>query len=283
MKQRAYAKINLCLDVAGIREDGYHDLKMIMAPVRFYDLLETIPAEETTLTLNRSYLPVDDKNTIIKTIRLMQEEYGIDMEFTCNLQKQIPTRAGLGGGSADAAAAIRLIDSLCHLHMTSWEMLDIARQVGSDVPFCLVNKTSYVTGTGDVIEPFECNPDFELLLVKPRNGVSTKECFKLVDSTEVIHPDCMKMKEALINNDYEGVISSLGNSMETAAEQLVPDIADIKRDMKEMGFDGVLMSGSGSTVFGITRDHDLCAKAFREFKARKYFVRTTEILGEDRR
>ena len=137
MKERAYAKINLCLDVVGRRDDGYHELKMIMVPIDFYDVLEMNIAYETTLELNRSYLPVNEKNTIIKAIRVMQETYGIREEFECRLSKHIPTRAGLAGGSADAAAAIRMINRMLRLDLSMSEMIDVGRQVGADVPFCI--------------------------------------------------------------------------------------------------------------------------------------------------
>ena len=137
MKERAYAKINLCLDVAGKREDGYHDLKMIMVPIDFYDLLEMKPAFETTLSLNRAYLPVNDKNTIIKAINVMKQRYGFQMEFECILQKHIPTRAGLAGGSADAAAAIRMINRMLNLNMSEEDMISVGKEVGADVPHML--------------------------------------------------------------------------------------------------------------------------------------------------
>lgn len=280
MRERAYAKINLCLDVAGKREDGYHELKMIMVPIDFYDTLEMIPGQaETTLSLNRSYLPVNEKNTIIKAIMVMKETYSFDDHYACVLQKHIPTRAGLAGGSADAAAAIRMINRMLHLHMTRDEMIDVGRKVGADVPFCLLNRPAYVEGIGERITPFTCDPDFELLLVKPRKGVSTKEAFAVVDSEDPVHPDCMKMREALIRNDYESVVSSLGNSLEEAAVTLVPDIRKVKEELSEKGFDGVLMSGSGSTVFGITRNHELLEKAMAEMKSEGYFVRRTRIVG----
>ena len=119
MKERAYAKINLCLDVVGEREDGYHELKMIMAPVDFYDVLEMVPAETTTMSLNRSFLPVNDKNTVIKAINVMRECYGFTEEFACSLQKHIPTQAGLAGGSADAAAAIRIMNRRTRIVVSS--------------------------------------------------------------------------------------------------------------------------------------------------------------------
>lgn len=278
MKERAYAKINLCLDVAGRREDGYHDLKMIMVPIDFYDLLEMTPARETTLEVNRSYLPVNDKNTIIKAIRVMQERYHFDLGFACNLQKHIPTRAGLAGGSADAAAAIRIMNRMLRLNMSEEEMISVGKEVGADVPFCCINKPAVVEGIGDIITPFSCRTDFEILLVKPKKGVSTKEAFEIVDNTETIHPNCMKMKDALMTSDYEGVIDALGNSLEAAAVQLVKDIRTVKHDLIERGFDGVLMSGSGSTVFGITKNADLILNTMDALKEKKYFVRRTRIL-----
>lgn len=277
MKERAYAKINLCLDVVGKREDGYHDLKMIMVPINFYDVLEMEFAPETTLELNRDYLPINDKNTIIKAIHIMQKKYNITEEFRCRLEKHIPTRAGLAGGSADAAAAIRMINRMCNLHLTKDEMIAVGKEVGADVPFCILNRPAFVEGIGEKITTFSCSPDFYLLLIKPRKGVSTAEAFHIVDEQEGIHPDCKAMQEALEYNDYDGIISSLGNSMENAAMTLVPEIRKAKQDLLDLGFDGVLMSGSGSTVFGITKDVELLDRSIDILKKKKYFVRKTTV------
>ena len=277
MKERAYAKINLCLDVVGKREDGYHDLKMIMVPINFYDVLEMEFAPDTTLELNRDYLPINDKNTIIKAIHIMQEKYNITEEFCCRLEKHIPTRAGLAGGSADAAAAIRMINRMCNLHLTKDEMIAVGKEVGADVPFCILNRPAFVEGIGEKISTFSCSPDFYLLLIKPRKGVSTAEAFHIVDEQEGIHPDCKAMQEALEYNDYDGIISSLGNSMENAAMTLVPEIRKAKQDLLDLGFDGVLMSGSGSTVFGITKDVELLDRSIDILKKKKYFVRKTTV------
>ena len=277
MKERAYAKINLCLDVVGKREDGYHDLKMIMVPINFYDVLEMEFAPDTTLELNRDYLPINDKNTIIKAIHIMQEKYNITEEFRCRLEKHIPTRAGLAGGSADAAAAIRMINRMCNLHLTKDEMIAVGKEVGADVPFCILNRPAFVEGIGEKITTFSCSPDFYLLLIKPRKGVSTAEAFHIVDEQEGIHPDCKAMQEALEYNDYDGIISSLGNSMENAAMTLVPEIRKVKQDLLDLGFDGVLMSGSGSTVFGITKDVELLDRSIDILKKKKYFVRKTTV------
>lgn len=279
MKDRAYAKINLCLDVAGRRDDGYHELKMIMVPIDFYDVLEMYPASETSLSLNRSFLPVNEKNTIIKAVRIMQETFNIDTGFACTLQKHIPTRAGLAGGSADAAAAIRMINKLMNLRLSFREMAEVAEKVGADVPFCIYNVPAVVQGFGEIIMPFHCRPDFGVLLVKPKRGVSTREAFEIVDGIEQPHPDVDAMRDALICNDYDKIISSLGNSLEIASLQLVKEIRYIKEKLVERGFDGALMSGSGSTVFGITRDMALLEEVMEEMKAERFFVRKTRIMG----
>ncbi len=279
MKERAYAKINLCLDVVRKRDDGYHDLKMIMVPIDFYDVLEMVPADETSISLNRRYLPVNEKNTVIKAYSVMKEHYGFDQNFAFTLQKHIPTQAGLAGGSADAAAAIRMIDRYMRLDLTNDELIACAKEVGADVPFCVLNKCALVEGIGEKIMPFSCSPDFSILLVKPGKGVSTKAAFGGLDFSSIEHPDAEKMKAALIANDYEGVISSLGNSLESISLKLVDEIREVKEQLTDLGFDGVLMSGSGSAVFGITRSQRVLRQGADIMRANGYFVRITKILG----
>lgn len=278
MKERAYAKINLCLNIKARRDDGYHELEMIMVPIDFYDTLEMIPSREMRISNNRSYIPVNEKNTVIKAVQVLRNRYGFDLNFDIRLQKHIPTRAGLAGGSADAAAAIRMMNKMLNLNMSEQDMIDCGREVGADVPFCILSKPALVQGIGEVIVPFECHPDFHILLVKPKRGVSTKEAFELSDRTEPVHPDCRKMGRALISGDYEGIIDSLGNSLEDAALQLVPEIRQVKEALSMLGFDGVQMSGSGSTVFGITKDEALVDKTMELMRGRKLFVRKTKIL-----
>ena len=283
MRERAYAKINLCLDVVRRREDGYHDLRMIMVPVDFYDVLEVTPSNETTMSLNRSYLPVSDKNTVIKAIHVMQERCGFDQNFACVLQKHIPTQAGLAGGSADAAAAIRMINRIMRLNLSADEMIDIAKEVGADVPFCTINRPALVEGIGEKIQTFHVNCDFGILLVKPRRGVSTKAAFGGLDFETIRHPDVDEMKTALEQGDYDGVIKCLGNSLEDISLQLVEEIRDVKESLLDLGFDGVLMSGSGSTVFGITTSPRLLRESSDLMRANGYFVRMTRILDHSAR
>lgn len=278
MKERAYAKINLCLDVIRRREDGYHDLRMIMVPLDFYDVLEMVPAEKTTLSINRSWLPVNDKNTVIKAINVMKETYGFDQNYACVLQKHIPSQAGLAGGSADAAAAIRIMNRLQNLHMTRDDMIAIGKQIGADVPFCTVNRPSVVEGIGERITPFQNNLKFHVLLVKPHKGVSTKKAFEGIDFKTVVHPDPAVIRDAMVTNDYDALVNGLGNSLEEVSMNLVPEIRDIKQDLLDLGFDGALMSGSGSTVFGITRNAELLKHGADAMHKQGYFTRMTRIL-----
>lgn len=278
MRERAYAKINLSLDVVGIRDDGYHELKMIMVPVDFYDVLEMDIAEEMSMEQNASYLPMDEKNTVIKAIKVVREAYGFKENFRIKLVKHIPTQAGLAGGSSDGAAAIRLMRKLLKLDMPNSKMIELASKVGADVAFCCINRPALVGGIGDIIEPFNLNCPFEILLVKPRRGVMTKKAFEMVDKLDCIHPDVLGLKKALETNDYSKVIELLGNSLEAPSFKLNGDIAKVKKKMLELGLDASLMTGSGSCVFGISRDKEIIHKAEKYFKNNGYFVRVTNIL-----
>ena len=281
MKQRAYAKINLCLDVVRRREDGYHELEMIMAPVNLYDTLNFEFSDELRLQSNVPYLPLDRRNTIVKAIELLREEYGFKENFEITLQKHIPTQAGMAGGSTDGAAAIRALNKMLQLGMDNDKMVEIAKKVGADVPFCLRSRPAFVTGIGENLEHFRVHTPFYLLLVKPYKGVFTKVAFETLDFSCAEHPDCRRMREALIGNDYDGVLQSLGNTLEQSAFKLVPQIATIKQELLALGFDGALMSGSGSTVFALTRDLELLEKGAAAMRKKAAFIRKTELRPQE--
>ncbi|MEA4874427.1 4-(cytidine 5'-diphospho)-2-C-methyl-D-erythritol kinase [Anaerorhabdus sp.] len=282
MKERAYAKINLSLDVVKRRDDGYHELNMIMVPLEFYDVLSMEISDEMSMESNAGYLPKTEKNTIIKAIEVLRKEYGFKENFKIVLQKHIPTQAGLAGGSADAAAALRLIKRLLKINMSKEKMIELAKKVGADVPFCCINKPALVSGIGEKIIPFEAITDFYVLLVKPYKGVSTKTAFEMLDFETAYHPDCLQMKQALEMGDYEEIIHALGNTLEQPSFKLVPEIAKIKERLIELGMDGVLMSGSGSTVFGLTQSEECLDNAAKEIKKIASFIRKTKIRDKNR-
>ena len=278
MKERAYAKINLSIDVIGKLENGYHDLDMVMVPIDFYDVVDIEISDEMSFSSNIKFLKMDSKNTIIKVIEIMRENFNFKENFKIELTKHIPTQAGLAGGSSDAAATIKILNKILNLNINESELMNIAAKIGADVPFCLNNKPSIVKGIGEKIENIEIDLDFYIFLAKPKKGVSTKIAFENLDFSNLYHPNISKVKKDLEDGDYESLCNDIGNSLESSAFKIVKSIEVLKTEMKDFGFDGVLMSGSGSTVFGITRNLELMDKAANEFRNKGYFVRKTKIL-----
>ena len=278
MKIKANAKVNLVLDVVRRMENGYHELDMIMVPLSLCDVLDVRIAKEDKIVCGESDFPLDESNTIYKAILLMRERFALKEHFHVEVEKNIPMQAGMAGGSADGAAMLKAIVQLCDLEVSEEEMILIAKKIGADVPFCCVNKASRVQGIGEKIRRFDINCPFDMLLVKPKQGVSTALAFKGIDFTTCIHPDVDTMEKALVENDYETFLSTLGNTLEQSAFEITPVIKDIKDELKALGMDGVLMSGSGSTVFAITRNKEILKNAKEVMKDKYAFVRECEIL-----
>ncbi|MGX8680028.1 MAG: 4-(cytidine 5'-diphospho)-2-C-methyl-D-erythritol kinase [bacterium] len=279
MKIRANAKVNLALDVVRKREDGYHELHMIMAPITLHDLIIIEPIREgISLTTNVPHIPVDERNIMYKAAQLMKERYEIKQGVRMHCYKHIPTQAGLGGGSADGAAVMRAMNKIFHLHISYEELAQEGKSIGADIPFCIYNKTAVVQGIGEQLTFLENNLQPLLLLVKPRRGVSTKRCFETLSIEGSRHPDIDGMKDAILNQDYEGLVAKLGNSLEAPSLAMVKEIATIKEEMLAFGLDGALMSGSGSCVFGLTNDPEILQRAFVYFRGKYSFVRKSQIL-----
>lgn len=270
MKESAYAKINLSLDVVCKREDGYHELSMIMLPLAFHDTLE-IELSDKDIYTSDSDMIFDESNTIVKAVKIMREAYKLKQCFKIHCEKRIPMQAGLAGGSADAAAVLRGINTLCDLNIPMNELALLGKKIGADVPFCVLNKPAYVSGIGEKIEPFDPIFDYEILLVKPQKGVSTKRAFEMLDFKTAIHPQISKIVSALKIGNAKAWIPELGNTLEQTAFQLVPEIETIKKQLQKDGFDAVLMSGSGSCLFGLT--HNLAL--IEQVKVDKYYKECT--------
>lgn len=281
MKVKAYAKINLALDVVRKREDGYHDLEMIMAPITLHDLIyiDVIP-NGIQIASNSKIMPCDERNIMYRVAALLMERYSINKGVKIFVFKHIPTQAGLAGGSADGAAIIKAMNQLFKLQLSNQEMASIGKEVGADIPFCIYEKTAFVKGVGEKLQfidkPFQCH----ILLVKPKKGVSTKKAFNHMDITRATHRDCRNLRDGIEEEDYQKVVNNLQNTLELPSINMVPEIQKIKEKMLALGFDGSLMSGSGSCVFGLTRNKTILEKGFRYFKDTYYFVRKTEILNQ---
>ena len=274
MLKKGYAKINLALDVVRRREDGYHELDMIMVPIALYDELDITVNDYDELICNNAELKCDNSNTIFKAINIIRNKYHIDTCFRVELTKHIPMQAGLAGGSADGAAAIEALDELCNLKLDLETKLAIGKQVGADVPFCIVSRSSRVKGIGEIITSIEINQQINLLLVKPKEGVSTQKAFTSLDFNNCIHPDIEKISDNIKNN--KPFYHLLDNTLERVAIEITPVIEEIKNTLETYHFDKVLMSGSGSCVFAIGND-EIINQAYEDLKDKYEFVAKTYV------
>ena len=279
MKIRAHAKINLGLNVVGKREDGYHELEMIMAPISLHDLLYiNIIDEGIEISSNSTIMPVNEKNIMYKVAKAMMESYDIKKGIRIHIYKHIPMQAGLAGGSADGAAVMRAINLLFKLGLSYEELAELGKTIGADIPFCIHEKTAFVSGIGEKLEFIDNRIHKHIVLIKPRKGVSTKRSFGMLDIANEIHPDCRGLKEAIQENDYDKMLKCMGNTLEGVSVKLVPQIGEIKNTLLEMGFDTALMSGSGSCVFALTEDEKLADLAVDRFRKQKIFAQKATFL-----
>lgn len=279
MIEKAYAKINLCLDVVNKRADGYHNLDMIMLPLQLHDTLEISISEQHEAYSDDLSVAMDEHNTIIKARDLMIKTYQLKEKFKIVLHKQIPSQAGMAGGSADAAAVMRAIAKLCHLDVSIEELSMLGKKVGADVPFCVYSTPAQVQGIGEIVKPFTFTYQPHVLLVKPPMGVSTKEAFQRIDFENGEHPHSDEVIQILNEQKYYLLPQYAKNTLEASAFELVPEIATIKQTLKDMGLEMSLMSGSGSTVFALSEDLSLIQKAYDYFQQKEnYFVMITSFL-----
>jgi len=276
MKERAYAKINLSLDVFNVRENGYHDLKSIMVPINFFDDLYINKSENNHYYCNRNFIRFDEHNSIIKMINILKDRYDIKDNHSIILKKMIPVRAGLGGGTADAAATLRLFQRMYNLNLSKEEIAQICLSVGADVLFNYYNYPAVVSGIGDQLERITIKDQYYALLVVPRGGVSTREAYELLDMNTCDHPDIDALRSALENGD--DINGLLGNSLQQSAFKLNKEIEPIIISLKQDGFENVLMTGSGAGVFAISKDESKIKKAYDDLFDSDHYVRFTSLL-----
>ena len=291
---KAYAKVNLALDVLRRRPDGYHDVKMIMQNISLYDELTFCVEDEDikkfsdisddkkdktdnganknqfanykiTLTANSDKVPTDERNLIYKAVKLMFEQYNIAADIKIHLEKHIPVEAGMAGGSTDCAAAIKALNELFSLGLSENEMMDIGVKLGADVPFCIMAKTALSEGIGERLSPLKPLPSCYILVAKPPISVSTGMVYKNLRCDELkSHPDVDGMIDALSKGSLTGVAERMDNVLETVTVVLHPEIEELKNIMKDRGALNSIMSGSGPTVFGLF-DDKARADAAKEF------------------
>jgi 4-diphosphocytidyl-2-C-methyl-D-erythritol kinase len=270
----AYAKINLGLDVLRRREDGYHDVCMIMQSLELHDVITIRLTSEQGISIstNLSYLPANQDNLVYKAASLFMESYGLTSGLSIHLEKQIPVAAGLAGGSSDAAATLLGINQLFHKGVPKEELMKLGVKIGADVPYCIMLGTALSEGIGELLTPLPPIPSCSILLVKPDISVSTKYVYENLHLNEKsVHPDIKAMRTALAGADLHTLAKSMDNILQTVTIKEYPIISEIKDKMKELGALNSLMSGSGPTVFGIYQNRELAKKALTYFKRHRHF------------
>lgn len=255
--KKAYAKINLGLDVLRRRPDGYHEVRMIMQTVDIHDTLTFSAKPEPGIILNvdNNELPAGNDNLICRAAKRLLDESGINQGVEIFLTKKIPIAAGMAGGSADAAATLLGLNELLKLGYSLEELQKIGVELGADIPYCLMGGTALSEGIGEILTKLPSPPQCTLVIAKPDIYVSTKFVYENLHADSLAyHPDIDGMITAVNNGSLNGITDRLGNVLETVTTREYPIIDEIKTLMKDEGAEGALMSGSGPTVFGIFID-----------------------------
>ncbi len=268
---KAYGKINLGLDVLRRRDDGYHEVRMIMQTVGIYDRIDLIYKETPGITVetNLYYLPDNENNLVYKAAKLLMDEFHVQKGVHIRLRKYIPVAAGMAGGSSDAAAVLFGVNKMFSLGLTTEQLMDRGVKIGADVPYCVMRGTALSEGIGEILTPLPVPPQCQVLIAKPGISVSTKFVYENLHANELRpeqHPDIDGMMEAIKQKDLYGIADRFGNVLENVTIPAYPVIQEIKDLMLEQGGIGALMSGSGPTVFGLFTNPKAAAKAHEEMR-----------------
>ena len=268
---KAYGKINLGLDVLRRRDDGYHEVRMIMQTVGINDRIDLIYKETPGITVetNLYYLPDNENNLVYKAAKLLMDEFHVQKGVHIRLRKYIPVAAGMAGGSSDAAAVLFGVNKMFSLGLTTEQLMDRGVKIGADVPYCVMRGTALSEGIGEILTPLPVPPQCQVLIAKPGISVSTKFVYENLHANELRpeqHPDIDGMMEAIKQKDLYGIADRFGNVLENVTIPAYPVIQEIKDLMLEQGAIGALMSGSGPTVFGLFTNPKAAAKAHEEMR-----------------
>lgn len=262
---KALAKVNLGLDVVRRREDGYHEVKMIMQTIHLYDRLDISKMKEPGIQIqsNLNFLPVNENNLIYKAGKLLMDEFSITEGVSVKLDKRIPVAAGMAGGSTDAAAMLWGMNRLFRLNLSLEELMKRGVTIGADVPYCLMRGTALAEGIGEKLSPLPPMMKVPILIAKPQISVSTKFVYSnLKLDKDTVHPDIDQCIEDIRRGSLTDLCAHMGNVLESVTIPAYPVIREIKEHMMENGAVGAMMSGSGPTVFGLFSDEKTAKKAY---------------------
>lgn len=267
---KALAKINLGLDVVRRREDGYHEVRMVMQTIHLFDRLQIVRnhSGEITMSTNLPFLPTNENNLVYKAAKLLKDEFRIKDGIDVKLYKHIPVAAGMAGGSTDAAAVLYGMNRIFDLGLSGTDLMKRGVHIGADVPYCVMRGTALAEGIGEELTALSPMVKCPVLIAKPQINVSTKfvyENLKLNEQT--VHPDIDRLVEDIKAKDLQKIAADMGNVLETVTIPNYPVIAEIKEHMMEHGALNSMMSGSGPTVFGLFENEDVAAEAYEAMRA----------------
>lgn len=266
--EQAPAKINLTLDTLYRRDDGFHEVEMIMTSVDLIDRLsfELLDKDTIELHCDSAYIPTDQRNLVYQAATLLKQKFHVKQGVRIHLQKKIPVAAGLAGGSADCAAAFRGLNKLWQLNLTLDELATLSSQLGSDIPYCIYNKTALCRGRGEQLQFLNPLPNAWCILAKPNISVSTADVYGALNCQQAPHPNTSQALHAIATSDYKGLCQSLGNSLESVTLQKYPQVLKLKEIMIKAGADAVLMSGSGPTVFALVHHENQVRRIYNALR-----------------
>jgi 4-diphosphocytidyl-2-C-methyl-D-erythritol kinase len=266
IERKAYAKINLGLDVTGVREDGYHIVKMIMQNVDLYDTLtfEDNDSGEIVLTASTDKIETDERNLICKVARQLKDKFNVKQGVTMHLVKRIPVAAGMAGGSTDGAATYLALNELWGLNLSKKELCELAVSLGADIPYCIIGGTALAEGIGEELTAISDMPTCHLVIAKPAIDVSTGWVYKELDSREGIkHPDIDGIKAAIEEGNLNKMCALIGNVLEEVTASKYKEVGQLEEILRKEGAVGAFMTGSGPTVFGVFDKKDAAEAGYR--------------------
>ena len=269
---KALAKINLGLDVLRRREDGYHEVCMVMQTIHLYDRLDIVKNQSGQITMetNLAFLPTNENNLVYKAAKLLCDEFGIKDGIHVNLQKRIPVAAGMAGGSTDAAAVLYGVNKIFDLGLTTKQLMERGVKIGADVPYCIMRGTALAEGIGEKLTQLPPMVKCPILIAKPAINVSTKFVYENLKLDTVTHPDMKQLVEDIKEKDLHNIAAHMGNVLESVTIPAYPIIADIKEHMMNHGAVGAMMSGSGPTVFGLFEDEKTAETAYEAIRKTEF-------------
>lgn len=266
---KALAKINLGLDVVRRREDGYHEVRMVMQTIHLFDRLQMVrnSSGNITMSTNLPFLPTNENNLVYKAAKLLKDEFAIKDGIDVKLHKHIPVAAGMAGGSTDAAAVLYGMNCIFGLGLSREDLMQRGVKLGADVPYCVMRGTALAEGIGEKLTALPPMVKCPVLIAKPQFSVSTKFVYEnLRLNRETVHPNIDRLTADIKAKDLHAIAADMGNILETVTIPNYPIIAEIKEHMMEHGAINSMMSGSGPTVFGLFEDEDVAVAAYEAMR-----------------